>query len=180
MLFGLLRHPEMKRNRVRGEMKIRIALVAVLWLSLHGVATQASNDKAACEVMTILASNSGQGIDTALREFRHLLIKEPFSKFDTFKLVSKQAVEIDDLQPKKLSLPDGIGGSLYLNRRTKGKMALTLTLTRDGKRPISINGTAAPGAPLFAAGMKSGNGVWIFGVACENNPSAPGNQIKEY
>lgn len=161
-------------------MKIRLALGAAVWFSLQCLTTQASNSTAACEVMTILASNSGQGVDVALRQFQYLFMKEPFSKYDSFQLISKQVVIIDTFRPKKLSLPDGIGGSLYLNRRIERKLALTLTLTRDSKRRISISGIAAPGAPLFAAGMKGGNGVWVFGVACENNLSAPENQIKEY
>jgi hypothetical protein len=146
--------------------KIVAAICALLLFGI-GETAQASS-RAECEVMTIHASNSGQGIDRALSKYETILKKSPFSGFNTFKLMNRQVVDIDTFQPRVLSLPDAIGGSLYLDRQAKGLLALTLTLTREGRKPIIIKGHASPGAPFFAAGMKSAQGVWVFGVACKS------------
>jgi hypothetical protein len=149
--------------------KIVAAIVTLMLLST-GEAAYASS-RAECEVMTIHASNSGRGVDAALMKFEAIFKKVPFSGFNTFTLMNRQKVEIDIDQPRVLSLPDGIGGTLHLNRRKKGLLALTLTLTRDRSKPIIIRGHTSPGAPLFAAGMKTQGGVWIFGIACKGQNS---------
>ena len=157
----------MQQMGKRADMKgIIVAVVALSILSI-GALAQASNSRSECEVMTILASNAGQGIDSALVKFEDIFKKPPFADFNTFKLVNRQLVAIDSSQPRMLSLPDSIGGSLHIDRKKKGMLALTLTLNRAGKKPITIKGTAAPGSPLFAAGMKRGSGIWVFGVACK-------------
>ena len=60
--------------------EIIVATVVTLFLLGIGEAAHASS-KAECEVMTIHASNSGQGIDTALTRFETIFKKSPFSGF---------------------------------------------------------------------------------------------------
>ena len=154
--------------------EIIVATVVTLFLLGMGEAAHASS-KAECEVMTIHASNSGQGIDTALTRFETIFKKSPLSGFNSFKLVDRQIIEMKISQKRELTLPDAIGGSLHLDRQNKGLSALTLTLYREGKKPITIRGRASPGAPLFAAGMRSAQGIWVFGIACKEK-----NSIRNY
>jgi hypothetical protein len=157
------------------EMKANI-VSPILWLIL--LTASASSFAAGatyCEIMTIEASNANGGTDIRIRKYENILKKQPFAKFNTFILVDRQTIEIDSPSVKSLTLLDSIGGSLLVKPKHKGQFQLTLTLSRAGQKPISIDGVASPGAPLFAAGLKSPNGVWIFGIACEDK-----NKITTY
>ncbi len=145
-----------------------IAATVLLTLFLGTLPANALG-KVRCEVMTIQASNSKKGIDPALSAYKVVFKQRPFSAFDTFQLVHRQTYEMAVGTPTALSMPKTLGGSLSLNGEVNLKLSLTLTLARNGQRPININGTASPGAPFFAAGLKNPSGVWILGIACKHN-----------
>ncbi len=126
-----------------------------------------------CEIMTINASNDGTGIDPKLSPYATIFQSSPFSKFNSFALVARQAFQVELKTPKSLELPDKIAGSLQMNSFAGDKFDLTLTLARAEGKPIRINGIASPNSPILAAGMKSPTGIWVFGVMC----SAPPNGI---
>jgi hypothetical protein len=141
-----------------------LSIPALLLLSTISLAASASTH---CEVLTIKASNDGKGIDNKISKYSNIFKKEPFSRYDSFALLRTEKIQIELKSPRSLQLPDGIEGSLVLNNIADGKLDLTFALARGAKPPIRINGIAAPGSPIFAAGMKSGAGIWIFGVACD-------------
>ena len=141
-------------------MSVLSAILLTSWSSDAGAETR-------CEVLTIHASNAGKGMDAKLSRFAALFAKKPFSDFDTFELTEIQAVGLKIGVSAALTLPDRIDGTLRLNKIDNGKFDLSLSLGRDGKPPVRINGIAAPQSPILAAGMRSKNGVWIFGVACD-------------
>lgn len=146
------------------------ALAAVIGGIVLSIAlAAAAEDTVRCEVLTIEASNSGLGIDPALRAHSAIFGKPPFSAFDTFKLVQRQAHDITLGVPVALTLPQPFSGSLGFNGERQGKLDLTLTLSRQQSKPIQIDGKASPGTPFFAAGFRSATGTWIFGVLCDRN-----------
>ncbi len=149
---------------------LRYARIVVMALAiLAGTAHANAATATSCEVYTISASNSGEGIDPKLAEFAPLFKQSPFDTFNTFKLVSAKTYDLELKVPTKLKLPESIGGFLRLDSVEDGKLNLTLTLVRDGKKPIDIKGKASQGAPFFAAGLTKEDGVWIFGVKCKDS-----------
>ena len=147
--------------------KVLAAIVGSIVLSL--ALTAAAKDTVRCEVLTIEASNSGHGIDPALRAHSAIFGKPPFSAFNSFRLVQRQALDVALGAPAQLTLPQPFSGSLGFNGEQQGKLNLSLTLARSQAQPIVINGKASPGAPFFAAGFRSATGTWIFGVLCDRN-----------
>ena len=145
-----------------------IALLAFLW----GMPMAHPAETVRCTVMTIQASNTGQGIDQKLQGYTSILKQPPFSKFDTFQLVKDDTYRVSLNAPTTLRLPKSLTGSLRLNSQQKDQLNLNLTLARNGQRPIEIKGRAHPGSPFFAAGFTNPGGIWIFGVACNQNEIA--------
>jgi hypothetical protein len=156
---------ETKRNIPMG----RTALAALLagLLALGAVATAQASEKLRCEVLTIEASRTGQGIDPALAAYQSIFKLPPFAEFDTFKLVSRRSYELTLGSDAALAIPSPYGGSLRFDRESGGRFELSLSLTRPSGAPILVQGKATPGTPFFAAGLKSALGRWVFGVACD-------------
>lgn len=145
---------------IRPFMQILISLI----LMMTALRATAATD---CRVLTIQASNEGKGVDEKISKFAHIFKNTPFSGYNTFTLIDSQFVKIELKSPLQLQLPDSITGSLMLKKIADGKLDLAFALSRAGKPPVRINGIAAPSSPIFAAGMKSPTGIWIFGVACD-------------
>jgi hypothetical protein len=137
-----------------------------LLILLTGSRSALGNSIASCDIMSIEASNANTGIDPKLNKYRAIFQKPPFAGFNSFELVGRQSIEVEMPTAKTLTLPNAIGGSLKLRREQKGVFQLTLTIARAGQTPVSIEGIASPGAPLFTAGFKSAKGIWVFGIAC--------------
>ena len=144
-------------------------------LTLIGIATAAllifttsafAGKTVSCQVLTIEASTSGQGIDPDLADYTSILREKPFSDFNTFKLVHKQSLDLKVGAQKGIVLPSPIVGKLSFNKVTSGRLDLTLTLTRPSLPNVVVNGKAAPGSPFFTAGLKSPHGRWVFGIVC--------------
>jgi hypothetical protein len=150
-------------------MRVKLIAAIVGAIVLAGAIPAQASSKVRCDLLTIEASNRGQGIDAALTPHASVLRKPPFSAFDTFKLVSRNAYDLELGVPTALSLPAPMGGSLGFNSETAGRLDLTLTITRPQAAPVTVNGKASPGSPLFAAGFKSNGGTWIFGVICNRS-----------
>jgi len=143
------------------------ALLAGL-LALAGMAAAQASERIRCEVLTIEASRTGQGIDPALAVYAPVFKTAPFADFDTFKLVSRRDYELTlPGGPTPLSLPTPYAGTLRFDRESGGRFELSLTLTRPTGGPVLVQAKATPGTPFFAAGLKSALGRWVFGVSCD-------------
>lgn len=148
---------------MKGNAVAAIIALVLLTLSANAFASSATR----CRVLAIEASINPTGIAAEIAEYSAIFKKTPFNKFKGFKLISSQTIELDSPAPQQLKLPDRIGGTLQMVQKQKRQFQLALTLARPGQKPIAIKGIASPGAPLFAAGMKSADGIWIFGIACD-------------
>ncbi len=148
-------------------MKARLTAAILGLILLMGATASQASDKVRCEVLTIEASRSGQGIDPALTQHASIFQKAPFSGFDTFKLVHRQSYELTLGAPVALAMPKPLTGALQFNNRPQGRLDLTLSIVRPKLSPILINGKATPGSPFFAAGLKSAHGRWVFGIICD-------------
>lgn len=153
-----------EKSRNAGLRPVIPLLISLILMMTAVRATAATN----CEVLTIQASNQGKGVDGKISKYAHIFRTQPFSGYNTFTLVDSQVIKVELKSPLKLQLPGSIDGSLLLNKIAGGKLDLTFALSRAGKTPVRINGIAAPNSPIFAAGMKSASGIWIFGVACNH------------
>jgi hypothetical protein len=145
----------------------KIAAFLIGLLALTGMAAAQASERIRCEVLTIEASRTGQGIDPALAVYGPIFRTAPFAEFDTFKLVARRSYELTLGGLSALELPSPYGGSLRFDRENAGRFELSLTLTRPTGGPVLVQGKATPGTPFFAAGLKSALGRWIFGVACD-------------
>jgi hypothetical protein len=134
---------------------------------LGAIAAAEASERIRCEVLTIEASRTGQGIDPALAAYGAVFRAAPFTQFDTFKLVSRKSYELTLGSQAALVLPSPYGGALRFDRENAGRFELSLTLTRPKGAPVQVQGRATPGTPFFAAGLKSALGRWVFGVACD-------------
>jgi hypothetical protein len=155
-----------KTNRITQTVWLALQVFSILLILSTAAGVSAATR---CEVLTIHASNEGKGSDARLSQYSAIFKSKPFSAFDSFALIDKQIVAVELKTPKTLRFPDKIDGSLQLNGVSTGNFDLTLVLSRLGKPPIRINGVAAPQSPIFAAGMKSASGIWVFGVVCDHS-----------
>jgi Fe-S cluster assembly scaffold protein SufB len=150
-------------------MKTKLLTAVAALILIAGAGSARASDKVRCQVLTIQASNTGLGIDAELKDYAKIFKQAPFNAFNTYKLVHKQSYELELNIPAGLKLPASLSGNLRFNKENKGQLELTLTISREGKKPISINGRASPNAPFFAAGFKGDNGTLVFGVVCNRN-----------
>jgi hypothetical protein len=151
-------------------MSVKLAAgVILLALFIGNTPALFAAEKVRCEVLTIQASNSGDGVAKALESYATIFKQKPFSGFNTFQLVRRTTYSMPLGMHQKLVLPKPLSGSLLLRGETSGKLDLTLSLTPAGKKPITINGNALPGAPFFAAGLKNDTGIWVLGVICNRS-----------
>jgi hypothetical protein len=154
------------RSKIPGTNATLAALFAGL-LILSGVAAAQASERIRCEVLTIEASRTGQGIDPALAIYGAVFRTAPFAEFDTFKLVSRRSYELTLGGPAGLELPPPYSGTLRFDRENAGRFELSLALNRPTGGPVLVQGKATPGTPFFAAGLKSALGRWVFGVSCD-------------
>ena len=145
----------------------KLAALFVGLLALTGIAVAQASERIRCEVLTIEASRTGQGIDPALVVYSSVFKTAPFAEFDTFKLVARRSYELTLGGQSALSLPAPYSGALRFDRENGGRFELSLTLTRPTGSPVFVQGKATPGTPFFAGGLKSALGRWVFGVACD-------------
>jgi hypothetical protein len=137
----------------------KLAALLVGMLALTSMAAAPASERIRCEVLTIEASRTGQGIDPALAVYSTVFRTAPFAEYDTFKLVARRSYELTLGVQSALSLPPPYVGALRFDRENEGRFELSLTLTRPTGAPVLVQGKATPGTPFFAAGLKSALGL---------------------
>lgn len=147
-------------------MKRSILAAIICCCTLLGVAPAWAENTIRCDVLTIEASRLGSGVEAPLRPYAAIFKQKPFDAFDSFKLVDKKTYELTLGASQKLKVPGGMSGKLLFKGLTGKRLELRLTLNKPGLKPITIDGLASPGAPLFAAGFRRSGRILIFGVAC--------------
>jgi hypothetical protein len=158
----------MRRNRIMSMAPSKLAVgVLACFLAIGSAAAASASERIRCEVLTIEASHSAQGVDPALAMYGAIFKKPPFADFETFKLIARKSYELQLANETALTLPSPYAGTLRFDRENAGRFELSLSLTRPSGAPILVQGKATPGTPFFAAGLKSPLGRWVFAVACD-------------
>lgn len=131
-----------------------------------------AEEKAACQILEIRASNEDGGIDKALEPLARKLKKPPFSAWKRFALLKKhdraavkmKAVDLDLVPGGKLSL-------LYREKSAGAKPRLRLSFTLDdksGKRLFNGTVNLDVGDYTLIGGEPLDEGAtYILGVACK-------------
>ncbi|MBN2802574.1 MAG: hypothetical protein JXR91_05735 [Deltaproteobacteria bacterium] len=147
----------------------KFSFIALLFLFvMWGAPAAYANEKIMCKILTIEASNSNIGIDEKLGEYTKLFKMEPFSAYNSFKLINTEKVELLKGVETELKLGDNLNGTLKYSGLQLNHLVLSLNLLRADKPPVVIEGKALPGTPFLAAGLKSGNGRFVIAVKCQN------------
>lgn len=148
-------------------MKKLSILTAVAILSvLINVQTAFAQNSVTCKVFTIEASNSGNGVDAALKPYAGIFKNKPFDAFNSFTLISEKKYTLKLNTPTELSLPTQLSGTLEFVGNTSNKLQLNLSLAKNDGAPILIKGTTTAGVAFMAAGYKSPKGRWVIAVKC--------------
>jgi hypothetical protein len=147
-----------------------LSLFFALSLVLGSVLTRAHADAPAAipgEVLVVLGSSEGSGVDPALQKLE-ALSKPPFDGFPKKTLLKRVAVSLEPGKDSDVELPNGRKLKLTLLEKTgEGRFRVSLSINRPGKQdylPL-MTVLAAPGDPFFVAGQKYEGGTLIIGVS---------------
>lgn len=149
-------------------MKPKLVAVCFALFLIGGIAT-AKAETARCQLLSIEASTTGQGIDPALREYASIFKQKPFLPYNTFKLVNSNSYDLKMGSGLVVSLPTPLLGRLSFDKIDKGWLNMTFSLSRPSLPDVVVKGKASPGTPFFTAGFKSPRGRWVFGIICNRN-----------
>ena len=127
--------------------------------------------KVRSEVVVLLATNEGKGIDPRLGDLPELK-KPPFSAYDTYSLVEKHELELGRGKAVEQKLPDGgllkvtyedvVAGEKSEPRRF---LLSTSILKADGKAFLpDLDVKAEQGKYFFVAGPRHKGGVLVIGI----------------
>jgi hypothetical protein len=137
---------------------------------LGGLLTQAAAQAPAAipgEVLVVLGSSDGVGVDPALAKLEALK-KPPFDGFTKKTLLKRVAVSLEPGKDVDVELPNGRKLKLtVLEKTAEGRFRVSLSINRPGKQdylPL-MTVVAAPGDPFFVAGQKHDGGTLIIGVS---------------
>ena len=127
---------------------------------------QSGNVGVPAEVLVVLASSEGGGIDPQLEKLEALR-KPPFDTFAKKTLLQRIELRLTPGPPAEVDLPNGRKLHLALLETLRdGRFRLSLSINRPGQRdylPV-MTVVAAPGDPFFVAGQKHDGGTLIIGV----------------
>ncbi|MDB4990565.1 MAG: hypothetical protein JWN04_5743 [Myxococcaceae bacterium] len=133
---------------------------------LHGQSAARAAVVVPAEVLVVLGSNEGSGIDPQLEKIEALR-KAPFDSFSKKTLLQRIELRLELGSTAELDLPNGRKLRLGLLETLKdGRFRLSLSINRPGQRdylPV-VTVVAAPGDPFFVAGQKHEGGTLIIGV----------------
>lgn len=128
--------------------------------------TARAKDAIPVEVMIVLGSGEGSGVDPLLEKLEALR-KPPFDAFPQKTLLRRVQLSLSLGGETELELPNGRKLRLSWTERSKdGRLRLKLSINKPGQRdylPL-MTVAAAPGDPFFVAGQKYEGGTLIIGV----------------
>jgi hypothetical protein len=139
-------------------------VAGVMTMALASVAS--AGDAVPAEVLVILGSAEGAGVDPSLDKLEALR-KPPFDSFPKKSLLKRAELTLALGGESEIELPNGRKLRLSWVERTKeGRLRLKLSINKPGQRdylPL-MTVAAAPGDPFFVAGQKYEGGTLIIGV----------------
>ena len=146
-----------------------LSLVLALSFVLGGFVVHAQAEGPAPipgEVLVVLGSTEGTGVDPALAKLEALK-KPPFDAFPKKTVLKRVAVTLEPGKDTDVELPNGRKLKLtVLEKTAEGRFRVSLSINRPGKQdylPL-MTVLAAPGDPFFVAGQKHEGGTLIIGV----------------
>ncbi len=121
-----------------------------------------------CDIHAIRALPTGAVIAEALTPFRTHLLREPLNSFNSFELISTEALTLTPGNSGALQLPGGISGELTLVSATGTSRVLALTLRRNNQNLVSASRiSVSPGHPFFVVvGSVIPTGSLVLGITC--------------
>ena len=135
-------------------------------LPLLASAAQAEVANVPAEVLVVLGSSEGAGIDPQLDKLEALR-KPPFDAFPKKTLLQRVEVRLTLGSAAEIDLPNGRKLRLSWPDTLKdGRFRLSLSINKPGQRdylPV-MTVVAASGDPFFVAGQKYDGGTLIIGV----------------
>jgi hypothetical protein len=145
-----------------------IVFVALLAAG-HGIAAPPPVTVTA-EMMTIVASNDGSGIDPRLGK-RPELSRPPFSAYDSYKLLGSSPIQLTKGRTSTTTLPNANMVSLTLKKvvRKKGdptRYLIAASIQSPGGSTVlpAQEVPARAGEPFFVAGQQYRGGILVVGV----------------
>jgi len=123
------------------------------------------------EILVLHATNTGGGIDPALRHLKQLR-NPPFSAYDTYRLLDRRAVTLRLNQPDSTQLPNNSTLRTLLKavlpdaRYRVEASILCPSQESDGRGSClpSLEVTAKSGEPFFVAGQSYRDGILVLGI----------------
>jgi hypothetical protein len=152
-----------------------VVVAALVWASSSpsAVAQEQGADGAECKILEVQASNTGGGVDPALKPLARKLSKPPFSAWDTFKLIAEHDKTVTRMKALDLALsPGGKLSLLYRDRieEKKKKVRLRFTFTledKNGKRRADGTINADSGDYFMIGGTPVDDGsAHILAISC--------------
>jgi hypothetical protein len=141
-------------------------LVISLGLFALGAKARADEPTTPAEVLVVLGSSEGSGVDAELAPLG-ALSKAPFDSFPKKTLLKRVAATLAVGKDTEVALPNGRTLRLSLvERLTDGRFRLRVAINKPGERdylPL-MTVSAAAGDPFFIAGQKYQGGTLILGV----------------
>lgn len=135
------------------------------------------------EIMVLHATNSGGGIDPELRHLKQLR-KPPFSAYDTYRLLRRHAITLEQQQPNNTELPNGrILRTVLKAVLPDDRFRVSASISRPKRKGDKDRGylpllevTAKRGEPFFVAGQSFRGGILVVGIQVGKAPPPPAEE----
>lgn len=125
------------------------------------------------QIMVLHATNDGGGIDPRIGPMPQLK-KPPFSAYDTYKLLSRQTVQLVRNEPDKTALPNERVLQTVLKEvlaDSRYRVATSISSDKEKKSFLPLlEVTARSGETFFVAGQSYRGGILVVGIRVGAQP----------
>ena len=155
--------------------RLAVATMAVL-STAHAYA-----ENAICEVPIVQALHNGDDgqepvIDPHINKLRPYFLRQPFTAWREFKLVSRKELDIPLHGSQSFTLPNGRGATLTFQQHSDSpgedhRLTLRLTIDDPNKKSRMIDTTyiVDEGGVVLHVGQRYQGGVLIVGISCKTH-----------
>lgn len=141
----------------------------------HEKKTEAAKAKYSTEVLVLHATNTGKGIDKRIGEMPQLK-KPPFSSYDSYELLVKQALPLIKGHPKTMDLPNKrVLRTELLEILPKGYLKLSASVNQPGGKDFLplLEVKAKAGQSFIVAGQSYKGGILVLVIRVIENKDEP-------